>query len=494
MSGSIVENFILKEDFGSKNFNAKNLINDEVAIGYFIGYIQTNDVDINQLKDVFREKNIDPISRGVVSIKIFSVLKEIIENFDDKVNLYWEFGKNVIDDFSRLSYDLINISNQLGDILELVSETYKSCFNAILRKFALNDSICTLGRAGLLLQKKFNIECTLFFLNEAELYILENWKTESSRKVLTIIDKGSQIIFERNLPQSDSLSITIYVILQAQFSNHNFDPEDFPMLEDIIIKYIKNFSFKQKRRLGSIYQNLCKKLSSPCNKEIIERLNSSEYNNSSQIMGGSNSGHNNSLNIGKSNYGNYSSQIIERPNTGYNNQPYRNSIYPSNKDRRIRDYADDYNGYNKSSEKYRNNYDRKMRVQKQYYYPDDPEHKKIDEEYYKFEYDNFDVFEGVRKYFDEIIKDVRITAKRNGFIDEDELARKINELADVSQESVFYLLEYYSRNETYNTPESLSTWMHLKNAVDICGLLNPVQNEAFMRNIEYIVENTLQNQ
>lgn len=498
MSGSIVENLILKDEFVSEKFNANYLIGNEVAIGFFIGCIQTADADIDLLKSIFRERRIDPVSRGVVSIKMFRAIKDKIDSFDENKNLHWELGINTIDDFSRLSHDLASISNQLGAILEMVESSYKLCFYTILRKFALNDHICTLGRAGLLLKDKFNIECTLFLLNETELFILENWKTESTNEVLMIIEKGSKLIFERNLAPNDSFSILIYVILQAQFSNHNLNLEAFPMIETIIVTYTKNFSMKQKKRLMLLYQELCKKMSFPPNPEIIERLEAG-YGNSqaiespnadfsnSQVLERSNARYSGSQFIERQNPGLGNWQIEGRYNTGRNNSSFGSSFRPLYKERRVNEYSRDYYKNNQGSEKY-NNYDRRQYMNKSYF---DIGQKNIDDDYYLFIKENYEKFDSVRICFDDIINNLRKNAKMNEPINEYEIIVKVNELADTSSEALFYLLEYYSRIEKYYTNESFSTWICLKGAIDACEFLNVDQYEAVMKNINYIIEKSV---
>ncbi|OMJ90901.1 hypothetical protein SteCoe_6663 [Stentor coeruleus] len=498
MSSSIVEDLILNEEFICENFTPKNLIDNEVAVGCFIGCIQTSDVDIDLLKNIFRERTIDPLSRGVISIKIFNSIKDKIKSIDEKKNHSWEFGKNIIDDFSRLSNELASISDKLGTTLELVARSYKSCFYKILSKFAMNESICTLGRAGLLFEKKFNIECSIFLLNDTELYTLENWKTESISKVLMIIEKASKLIFERNLPPNDFFSIIIYVILQAQFVNHNFRSEDLSVIEKIIVTYVKNFSLKQRNRLSYFYQEICKKYSFPPNLEILERLNTG-YNNPKNIEN-PNPEFYKSQNIERPNPEFYKSQNIEKPNSQVNNSnnsrryntEYVNSYYGSNfhnqnKDRRSNEH---FKRFNNGSDDYAN-YSHQAHMQKPYLNENELKYMKIDEDFEWFRKENNEKYEQVRVYFDEIIKDIRGNAKINKLIDEYEITLRVSELVSISREAMFYLLEYYSRIERYLSKGSLSTWICLKEAIDTLGFLDETQYEIVMKNINYIIENSV---
>lgn len=453
MSGSIIENIILKGKIIIDENYIRYLIEDQIALGCFIAYMQTTEISLDLLWTLFMERSIDKATRGVILIKIFKATKTYAENLDENLKNFKNEGKKVINDFAKLSNELLTIKDHIPALLDLISDVYKDCFFAMVKKFAVNDSLCTIVKAGLSFQRIFNIETSLFNLSDSDLFIMENWKQKSVQEVLKVVEKGYKIVYANGINPSEPLSILVYVIFQTELKNFRLTKDDVLYIENIIETCMPNFSRNQKTRLESMYQEICRKFNIDLNYQIIqlfhEKQNYSVGSNERNIR----------FTRGAPRRGSWRSNI--RRDQSYN--------YFS-------DYGDEYEyeweyeyGYTRNDKKY---------------YGDN-----LYEEYYSYKQKNFEIFEDVRRRVHYMMENLRYKARHNDFIDETEVVFQLQKMAEISPIALFYIFEHYSRNEKYHTRMSLSTWIVIKNALERCEFLDERQYKIVMDNICYLLEN-----
>lgn len=256
MSIPIVEHFISHEnlDFGIlteipwHNYNA--------ALGLLFGVVDTLPEKFSILIEIFHNTCIDCFSRGFAAIKLFTGLVESAYKVPERQKV--EESK-LIHDFTGLSFQMEPLIPSIGSLKEALAEVYVNCFNKLSQKFSINDDVIKLAKSAYIYKDTFKIECTLFYFSTEELTKIENWRHSNPEELLRILKKGCDIITQKRYRPSELISIIVFNHLKRCLDSTQFSQSDLPLIDNLLINSVSNYTDKQRGRLKESYIKICDK-------------------------------------------------------------------------------------------------------------------------------------------------------------------------------------------------------------------------------------------
>ena len=245
-----------------------------LTLGLVFGTNDKNKVNFELLTSIAKNFQLSPILRGYSLIKNLELLFENSRNIQQKQK---EEETKAIFAFENITKLIMPIKNELGALRECMIKVYSKVFLEFANKFALNNNIALIGILGQQNRDLINSDCTLFNLTLEELEKLQNSNLVEKNEILAVLYKGCDIILEKSFRAGEIIAILIFNTLFKVLSEKKYNEHDISVIEEMLKRFISNFTPKQKIRLIESYQKICSSLKAEKNELLITEYLSNDY-------------------------------------------------------------------------------------------------------------------------------------------------------------------------------------------------------------------------
>lgn len=241
--------------------------NRMLDLGFILGISEKLEIDPKILQSIYTNVRLNPSIRLTSILRSLDCLKKRLSslNSEDKDSIL-----STIQSFDTLSTLIFNLKDSIGQLKEIISNTYTKTFNLILEKCALSLKLTQIGIQGHKNKELLQTPYTLLYLTIPELEKLDHLTETNYKETLPIIKKSCEHIKTNQLKPSDNLSILTFMIFFEILKTSNFTQVDLELVQEILESFQDNFSPKQKTRLSEVYKSICANLNTELNAKIVK--------------------------------------------------------------------------------------------------------------------------------------------------------------------------------------------------------------------------------
>lgn len=250
---NIVERFITEEDL--EGVVLENCDFSDIGLGIILGNIEKVQFHPEFCMNLRIDTKIHPIIKAVFLKRILQKLFYQIENFNvDNKHL----TKVLMQQFNDVSNLLIEIFDYAGEFKSLITSTYTELFRMILKKFSVADDLVSIPINAYKLKNILNLKSSFFLLPLEDLQLFQQRNFQNPQLFFNLLSRSCEIVFQNQIIQSDELSIiafnSFYYFLTYLLENDiGFD---YKKIIEVLIKYHKNFTYRQRARFREFYNKL----------------------------------------------------------------------------------------------------------------------------------------------------------------------------------------------------------------------------------------------
>ncbi|OMJ76865.1 hypothetical protein SteCoe_23672 [Stentor coeruleus] len=267
MDRLVLEKYLCDGSLDSEELKEIDWQNNIMTLGLVLGISDKGKVKNEVYMSIARNPRLNPAFRVCSFMRLLEEIKEDIPKTNEMNKMQ---AGSLISKFIEISDQIFSLKNDITTMKELIKNIYTKTFSDLMTKFCLNSKIVLLAVSGLKNRDVLATECSLFHFSIEELEKLAQYALSDKYKILQILRKGCEIIESQKYRGNEPISIIVFNTLYDSLRFFNFEPEDAIHIETSLMKYQDNFTPKQKTKLLEIYIEICTKLGSKTNDQLLD--------------------------------------------------------------------------------------------------------------------------------------------------------------------------------------------------------------------------------
>lgn len=267
MDRLVLEKYLCDGSLNSEELKEVDWQNNIMTIGLVLGISDKGKVKNEVYMSIARNPRLNPAFRVCSFIRLLEEIKDDITKTSENNKIQ---AGSIISKFIEISDQIFSLKNDVTTMKEHIKKIYTKTFSDLMTKFCLNSKIVFLAVCGLKNRDILATECSLFHFSIEELEKLGQYTLSDKYKILQILRKGCEIIESQKYRGNEPISIIVFNKLYDALRFFSFESDDVTHIETSLMKYQDNFTPKQKTKLLEIYCEICTKLGSKENSQLLD--------------------------------------------------------------------------------------------------------------------------------------------------------------------------------------------------------------------------------